>query len=483
MNRIPPHSHDLIVSHKLGRFSAAAVLLFAAALVMVPVQPSGAQATRDDTAQVSSTVGSQDRDWSKFDRFDYFDDDRPLTIQGGVSETPDVRRDGLRHQAGDDGTGRTGSDGAAQNSGGQSANGPGGSTVEDDYVANEILILNDHPTLIQRARALGFTAVERISLGALGMELVRLRTPQIATTEEALAFLRDAIPGIVADLNATFSITARNGGWPAAEIAGWPRSRASCGIGTKIGMIDTAVDVTHPALIGQGLVHRDFVSGRNAAVSPEHGTAVAALLIGDSSLAEFTGLLPGAQLFAANIFEKRADGRTVANLLALVRALNWVTGERVQVINMSIAGGRNTILTESVKRAIRTGVVVVAAAGNGGANAKPAYPAAYEDVLAATAIDPSLTAYRYANRGTYIDFAAPGVDLWTAAPGGGKVQSGTSFAAPFLTAAAAMQLAAGTAPNAAAIRTVLARSARDLGQPGKDTIYGWGLLTLPAACG
>ena len=103
------------------------------------------------------------------------------------------------------------------------------------------------------------------------------------------------------------------------------------------------------------------------------------------------------------------------------------------------------------------------------------------DVVAVTAVDPNLRPYRHANRGVYIDFSAPGVGLRTAKPGGGvKVQSGNSFAAPFVTAAAALERTRGI--PASQVRQALARRAQDLGAPGRDPVFGWGLVRLRAPC-
>src|SRR6185436_17405125 len=80
------------------------------------------------------------------------------------------------------------------------------------------------------------------------------------------------------------------------------------------------------------------------------------------------------------------------------------------------------------------GVVFVAAAGNGGPGASAGYPAAYKEVIAVTAVDRKGGSYDHANRGDYIDVAAPGVQIRTSLPPAREgVLSGTSFAAPFVT--------------------------------------------------
>ena len=112
--------------------------------------------------------------------------------------------------------------------------------------------------------------------------------------------------------------------------------------------------------------------------------------------------------------------------------------------------------------------------GNGGPAAQPMFPAAYDSVVAVTAVDSGGRIFRLANRGEYLDLAAPGVDLLHAKAGGGySTSSGTSFAVPFTSVAVARikQLQ----PETDAL-DALYRSADDLGPPGRDDIYGYGLL-------
>jgi hypothetical protein len=120
-------------------------------------------------------------------------------------------------------------------------------------------------------------------------------------------------------------------------------------------------------------------------------------------------------------------------------------------------------------------VILVAAAGNRGPDGPPAYPAAIESAFAVTAVSSDGDVYRHANKGDYIDIAAPGIDLPTVSPG---ITSGTSLAAPFVTAAVArtVQMCGLTAHEA---EESLQINARDLGAPGRDAHFGWGLLQVP----
>ena len=118
--------------------------------------------------------------------------------------------------------------------------------------------------------------------------------------------------------------------------------------------------------------------------------------------------------------------------------------------------------------------------GNGGPGAPPAFPAALEGVIAVTAVDVDGRLFEQANRGGYVDVAAPGVRV--IAPAAGP-ETGTSFAAPFVTAWVAAMIAEGGPADAAAMHRAIAVTARDLGPAGRDPDFGWGLLQSDGNCG
>ena len=108
----------------------------------------------------------------------------------------------------------------------------------------------------------------------------------------------------------------------------------------------------------------------------------------------------------------------IASTVSLVRALDWLLSSEVDAINLSLAGPPNRLLEVALTRISEQGVMVLAAAGNGGPMARPQYPAAYTSVVAVTAVDQRGRAFRLANRGDYLDLAAPGVNLRHAVAGG-----------------------------------------------------------------
>ena len=241
----------------------------------------------------------------------------------------------------------------------------------------------------------------------------------------------------------------------------------------RIGIIDSAVDKNHPSLRKASIRNRHFTN-QTEGLPDFHGTAIASMFVASNQ--ELTGLVPTSTLYAASVFDLDKTNGEVASTISLIRALDWMLETDVDVVNLSLTGPPNRLLEVAVNKVSSRGVVVVAAAGNDGPMASPKYPAAYPTVIAVTAVDEQRRAFRLANRGDYLSIAAPGVNLRHAVPGGGyAVSSGTSFAVPFVAAAAA--LLRHERPGEDVIMRLYA-SALDLGEPGRDDIYGHGLLSI-----
>jgi hypothetical protein len=239
----------------------------------------------------------------------------------------------------------------------------------------------------------------------------------------------------------------------------------------RVGIVDSAVDESHAALRNAKLTVRHFIA-INDDTPQFHGTAITSILVGVDG--DYRGLAPNAELFMASVFEYDREQGEIASTVSLVRSLDWLLSTGVDVINLSLAGPPNRLLEVALNRVIADGVTVLAAAGNGGPSAEPMYPAAYSDVIAVTAVDRLNKPFRLANRGRYIDIAAPGVQVRHAQSGGGySLSSGTSFAVPFASLAAARLRHLSPDQNP---RDFLLARALDLGETGRDDIFGYGLL-------
>jgi minor extracellular protease Epr len=339
---------------------------------------------------------------------------------------------------------------------------------DDRFRPGEILAVDLSAESRGRLVRLGFEVREQRRLANLGVTVTRLSPPADRTLLEALELARRSDPATLFDLNHLYRGLSCEGCW-ASAAAVLQHEPGRCRARVRLGLLDTPVDRAHPTLARAHLRARSFVPPGTAPAPPDHGTAVASILVGAPPL----GLLPQAELFAAEIFTL-GPGGPEADALALSTGLDWLLQNRVGVVNASLAGPANRLVELAVFLAGRRGAVLVAAAGNGGPAAPPAYPAAYEGVVAVTAVDRELAPWRRANRGSYVAFAGPGVDVPVAATGGGvRPASGTSFAAPFV--AAALAAAAGERDPRAVV-AVLAGKAKDPGPPGRDPIFGYGLV-------
>jgi hypothetical protein len=268
------------------------------------------------------------------------------------------------------------------------------------------------------------------------------------------------------------------------SLIGWHPRLAACAKEIRVGIVDTDYDRSHPTFRGRDIQWGTFLPEGTKQAANWHGTGILSLLSGNPK-GSTPGLIPYGKFFAADAFYADSAGEPVTDTASLLDALRWMSAMDVKVVNMSIAGPEDETLHAFIKALTATGMVFVAAAGNAGPNAPPSFPAAYAEVIAVTAVNRNGEAYRNANRGKYIDVAAPGVDVWTAFPGSKEgPQTGTSFAVPYVTA-----VVAATYPKdeleyrgkaLATKRVMLSRLAvKDL---GAAAIYGRGLLQAPTEC-
>ena len=354
-----------------------------------------------------------------------------------------------------------------------------------DYVPDELVVANLGLDARSGIRRLGFVVLDEQELGSLGLTITRLRAPRQMSAPAARTLLTNRYPDVLVDLNAVYrpqgELVLPSPDYP-AKLIGWGKPPEACGDGLRIGLLDTAVDAETPGLRGAHVVQRSFLPAGAKIASTEHGTAIASILVGQPATGG-SGLLPGAELAVAGAFGADPDGHPIADVMALVGGLDWLIESHAAVINMSFAGDANAVVALALRQVAAGRAVVVAAAGNSGPAAPPAFPASESGVIGVTAVDHRSQPYAKANRGDAIDFAAPGVRVWTPGPAApGSYHTGTSFAAPFVTAAVAAQLAHGMTADADGIADSLARTAVDLGPPGRDPIFGRGLIQLANPC-
>ncbi len=316
----------------------------------------------------------------------------------------------------------------------------------------------------------------------LGTRIVRFRIPDTRTVAQVVQQLGgDARVAIAAP---HYVYTATQGAAKPLPIPQYAPAKLKLdeahklarGKRVKIAVIDTAMDTAHPVFFGARIETFDALGGGGKAEA--HGTAIAGIAAARS---ELSGVAPAADVVSVRAFTSEAGASAKSFTFAILKGLDWAVMSGARVINMSFAGPEDPILAKAIAAAEERGLILVAAAGNGGPKAKPAYPAAYSQVLAVTATDDRDGLYKDANRGRYIAIAAPGVDIIAAAPGGAyDVSSGTSLAAAHVSGIAALMLERNPALTSADVRAALTASAQKLkGKAGQDA--GAGVADAAAA--
>lgn len=343
-----------------------------------------------------------------------------------------------------------------------------------EAAVNEWIIIAE-PSDFSAIRSIGISLDRIEPLEGLGLVMARIQTPGNLNLEQTQARITRVAPTAEIDRNHIYrpsqqATKSTQGQSPSSLVY---ISGNFTGSGHKIGVIDTAINHDHPVFKSANIVSFDFVR-RDVERPMGHGTAILSILAGQSP--QYSGLLPDAQYYTASVFYNTKTGNRMATTDALVKAISWMKTNQVSVINMSLTGPPNRILKRAIDAAAKRETIVIAAVGNDGPNAAPLYPAAYTDVIGVTAVSDKKKIYRLAGRGNHVDFSAPGVKVRHAAKNKGyKTSSGTSMAAPFVTAVVVSHLNKDKFDSDLLIKHLI-EAAEDLGAKGFDPIYGYGLI-------
>lgn len=367
-----------------------------------------------------------------------------------------------------------------------------GSTIAatDLFVADEIVALAaagaTAGTGSDVARDFGLILLGETAITLTGDRLLRFRIPDGRAVEVVVAAL-SADPRLDGP-QANFVYRAQQGAsnasappdlqYALAKVDLASAHAMATGVGVLVAVIDSGVDASHPDLAGAVEAELDLTGGaeRKTPLAGPHGTAIAGIIAARGLV---RGIAPAARVLSVRAFTPGLAGTAAtATTAILVVSMDQAMGRGAAILNLSFAGPADPLLHRLVKAVTAKGGMIVAAAGNKGPDAPPAYPGGYSEVIAVTATDAADRLYAKANRGSYITVAAPGVDVL--APGVAKshqMQSGTSFSAALVSGILALmrERTPGLALDDA--RTALMGTAVDLGAPGRDTEFGAGRVS------
>jgi subtilisin family serine protease len=268
-------------------------------------------------------------------------------------------------------------------------------------------------------------------------------------------------------------LTADEVGWGSSKLnlpPVWPTTK---GNGIKVAVLDSGIDYTHSELQGRYAGGYDFVNHDSDPMDDNgHGTHVAGIIASNENGYGTLGASPQVSVVGVKVLS--ADGTGYVS--DTVDGLDWAIKQRIPVINLSLGTTYDSsALREKLDEAAAAGLTVIAAAGNTGGGSM-LYPAAYASVISVGATDQNDQLASFSALGAEV--TAPGVSINSSVPGQAyAVWSGTSMAAPHVSAAVALMIANGQ-PNP---RARLQQTAVDLGTTGKDIYFGYGRINAQPA--
>jgi len=221
----------------------------------------------------------------------------------------------------------------------------------------------------------------------------------------------------------------------------WQAGPGKGGAGIDVAIIDTGIDNDHPdlrVLGGINFTGQLVLDGSRRPVDWDdkegHGTHCAGVVAALNNTIGVVGVAPEVNLWAVKVLDDNRSGY----VSDVIKGLEWCVDYRIEIASMSFAGAHSASFEEACDTAYRAGVLLVAASGNSGASTV-GYPAAYDSVIAVSAIDSSGALAPFSNTGPEIELTAPGAEInSTYCDGGYATLSGTSMACPHVAGAAAL---------------------------------------------
>lgn len=271
-------------------------------------------------------------------------------------------------------------------------------------------------------------------------------------------------------------IAAQSVDWGVERVGTTQVMNKYTGEGIKVAVLDTGTQLDHPDLVDNIISGYDFVNNdADPSDDSGHGTHIAGIIAASNNDIGTLGVAHNTKIMPVKVLNGRGSGY----LSDVLQGIFYAMGNDADIINLSLVTFTNAPIFEFVVDfATENGVLVVGAAGNYRGQTC-LYPAAYSSVICVVATDRDNRVASFSNLGG--DLSAPGVSNYSTYPGSRYAYlSGTSMATPHVSGAAAAVMQACNC-SAAEVRTILEQTAVDLGEEGKDGLFGYGLIDLVAA--
>lgn len=385
--------------------------------------------------------------------------------------------------------------------------------LQSPHVQNELTLKIDsqsRESVLQLLSTLGVNIARNEPIGSLDTLVIQVDPERLASVLDALqknGGVEFAEPNYLVQLSSLPNdpyLPQQTGLWLMQVPQTWdvmPNMKEAL-----VAVVDTGVDVTHPDLAdriwvnpgesgwdvngvdrrtngidddGNGYVDDwqgwNMVAGNNNAADDQgHGTHSAGI-IGASvnNSIGVAGIAPNARILPIKVLDNTGYGSYSQAAEGIVYAADM--GARI--INLGFGGtGSSELLQNAINYAVAHGALVIAAAGNGGANTTY-YPAAYSGVIAVGSVDDGLTWSPFSSTGAHISLVAPGVSVYsTGLNGSYDASSGTSMSSAQVSGVAALLASQPQFDDVNTLRSALLSSAGDLGAAGPDPYYGYGIV-------
>lgn len=296
------------------------------------------------------------------------------------------------------------------------------------------------------------------------------KVPGVVYVEEDHQFKQDFIPN---DPYFSKQWFFSDMGIPSA----WNETEGSGNI--KVAVIDSEVDITHPDLKNQIVDPFDIITNSSSFSSPQlHGTHVAGIIAAEANNGiGVSGIAPHVKIMPINVFQG-----DLADSSDIIAGINYAIDHHANIINLSLGEYQYSyLLNAAIQNAYQKGILIISAAGNDGTN-QPSYPAAFNNVISVGSLDNQNHLSSFSNYGSDIALTAPGERILSTFPENSYGSlSGTSMASPMVAGVAALVLSKDPNLTPQQVKNILYSSADDLGTPGKDIYYGYGLVDAKKA--
>ena len=310
-----------------------------------------------------------------------------------------------------------------------------------------------------------------------GPQIVTLDADRRSDADAAVRLLEQQPSVEAASLSVTARATAGSfpqyGNTAIRSVAARAEVPAGALAGVVVAVLDTGVS-PHPELAAALLPGRNFTPAPGGSADSGdrdgHGTHVSGTVAADAG-SGVEGIAVGAKVLPVKVLDDTGSGSSSWISSGII----WAADQGADVINMSLGGQySSTVYDAAIAYARSKGASVIAAAGN--ANTSAVYmPAAAPGVIGVAATDQFGGRASFSNYGSYVDVAAPGVDITSTYPGNRYAgMSGTSMASPHVAGVVALMVAAAPTITPDQVQQALTSSATDLGVPGRDDLFGYG---------